>query len=64
MEKEKEMLSFLFPDYEKIQCRKCRNATGITSRVCLKYQMKPRDVYYENAECPKFEQKQGVEDEE
>lgn len=64
MEKQKDFLEFSFPNYEKIQCKNCKYSNGTILRTCLKYQVKPRDVYYENAECPKFEPKKGMENEE
>ena len=58
MEKEEEM-SVKMCDPERIHCKDCYWATlsGAAASYCAKYRYKPYDVYYENAECPKFENK-------
>ena len=45
-------------DENKIACRFCRFATKgyLDDGGCKKYDIKPHDVYFENAPCPEFEE--------
>lgn len=43
----------------EIKCKDCKWAVlvGFLSSSCVKFKRKPYDVYYENQDCPKFEEK-------
>lgn len=47
-------------DPNTIHCKDCKWAhvfefSQFTSKSCAKYKEKPDEVYYESANCPKFE---------
>lgn len=44
------------PDKKKMPCLSCRKGLhNFLAMYCLAYDIKPSDVYYENAECPNYE---------
>ena len=53
---EKETPMFVFPDANKIPCLTCKwGLHNFLAEYCAKYDLKPKDVMYENKECPKYE---------
>lgn len=55
--KEKDEVILKMPDAKHIACLKCKwGCMDYLSIKCVKYPIcKPDSVYYENAECEKFE---------
>ena len=51
-----EKANLFVAEYETIKCRTCRYSVigGTMSISCGKYKIKPRNVYYESAECPQY----------
>lgn len=53
---EKEELSFQLPNRKTIPCLHCKwGAMNSLASYCVKYDLKPSEVYYESKECPNFE---------
>lgn len=55
----KDKIKVNMADFSNIKCRNCIYSigSGVLSNSCCKFKNKPRDVYYENAECPEFKEK-------
>lgn len=61
LEKKNEQISVLGPNPNKIACRNCKWAlNGAIKCNCLKYSLKPHNVYYENENCEKFASKKKL----
>ena len=53
---DKDELLFRAPDPKTIPCLKCKwGRLDYMAIHCMKYSLKPKDVYYENADCDNFE---------
>lgn len=55
----KDKLEVNIADFGNIKCRTCIYSigSGVLSNNCCKFKNKPRDVYYENADCPEYQEK-------
>lgn len=51
-------------DYDKIKCRTCiySSISGAMSEHCCKFKIKPREVYYDGADCPEYSKKPQIKD--
>lgn len=55
-ENEQEEIVLNIPDPKTIPCLTCKwGMHNFLANYCVKYNLKSKDVYYENAECPKYE---------
>lgn len=51
-----EKIIFNLPDAKKIKCLTCKfGQNGCVLNYCAKFKEKPYDVYFKNADCPKYE---------
>ena len=51
-----EELQLKLVDPSKIPCLMCKKGMhNFLAMYCLAYDIKPSEVYYDNAECPNFE---------
>ena len=52
----KEQVNLFVADYETIKCRTCKYSiiSGTMSISCCKFKIKPRNVYYESADCKEY----------
>ena len=49
-------LTLNIPDPKTIPCLSCKwGIHNYLASYCAKYHLKPKDVYFENAKCPKYE---------
>ena len=49
-------LTFKMPDPKTIPCLSCKwGIHNYLTSYCAKYHLKPKDVYFDNAKCPKYE---------
>ena len=53
---EKDELVLNIPDKNSIPCLTCKwGMHNFLATYCVQYNIKPKAVYYENKECPKYE---------
>lgn len=52
-------LEFKSCNLNEIQCKDCKWSCllGAIKNSCVKFKRKPYVVYYENADCPKYEER-------
>ena len=52
----KEEVLFDLPDKSTIPCLTCKwGMHNFLAEYCVKYQLKPKNVYYKSEECDKYE---------
>ena len=56
MTNEDEELVLNLPDKSTIPCLTCKwGMHNFLAEYCVKYHLKPKNVYYESEECPNYE---------
>ena len=54
-DKKEEGLTFLLPNRATIPCLHCKwGAFNACAFHCVKFEMKPTEVYFESKDCPEF----------